>query len=89
MRLIDADELQIRYEYGFDDNGVLLVPYRDVKRCIESAPTVDIVKHGTWIIHHSGGCVCSACKRWLPFSHKPKYCENCGTKMDLEEQNES
>ena len=40
-RLIDADTLQIRAEYGYNDNGLLLVPLRDVKRSIDNAPTID------------------------------------------------
>lgn len=44
------------------------------------------IRHGRWIPHHSGGCSCSACNRWTPFSHGTKYCENCGAKMDSKEQ---
>ena len=43
MRLIDADTLKIRAEYGYNDNGLLFVPLRDVKRSIDNAPTVDAV----------------------------------------------
>ncbi len=43
MRLIDADAVKFRVEYGYDNNGVLLVPYRDIKKSIESAKTVDAV----------------------------------------------
>lgn len=38
---------------------------------------------GRWEEHHSGGCWCSACGRWVPYSHKPRYCENCGARMNL------
>ena len=44
MRLIDADKLLkdgIRVEYGYNDNGLILVPMRDVRKSIENAPTVD------------------------------------------------
>lgn len=27
MRLIDADALKFNFQYGYDDNGILLVPY--------------------------------------------------------------
>lgn len=40
MRLIDADAVKFRVEYGYDNNGVLLVPYRDIKKSIESTKTV-------------------------------------------------
>lgn len=43
MRLIDADAVKFNFQYGYDDNGVLLVPYRDAKKMIEAAKTVDAV----------------------------------------------
>ena len=43
MRLIDADAVKFRVEYGYDNNGDLLVPYRDIKKSIEAAKTVDAV----------------------------------------------
>lgn len=43
MRLIDADALKFNFQYGYDNNGILLVPYRDAKKLIEAAKTVDAV----------------------------------------------
>ncbi len=46
MRLIDADALLkdgITAEYGFGDDGLLLIPMRDVINSIKIAPTVDAV----------------------------------------------
>ena len=43
MRLIDADAVKFNFQYGYYDNGVLLVPYRDAKKMIEAAKTVDAV----------------------------------------------
>lgn len=43
MRLIDADAVKFNFQYGRDDNGILLVPYRDAKKLIEAAKTVDAV----------------------------------------------
>ena len=40
MRLIDADALKFNFQYGYDDNGILFVPYRDAKKMIEAAKTV-------------------------------------------------
>ena len=40
MRLIDADDLKFNFQYGYDDNGILFVPYRDAKKLIEAAKTV-------------------------------------------------
>lgn len=43
MRLIDADAVKFNFQYGYDDNGILLVPYREAKKLIEMAKTVDAV----------------------------------------------
>lgn len=43
MRLIDADAVKFNFPYGYDDSGILLVPYRDAKKLIEAAKTVDAV----------------------------------------------
>lgn len=43
MRLIDADAVKFNFQYDRDDNGILLVPYRDAKKLIEAAKTVDAV----------------------------------------------
>ena len=46
MRLIDADALLkdgITAEYGFGDDGLLLIPMRDVTNSIKIAPTVNAV----------------------------------------------
>lgn len=53
----------------------------------DAFPAADVVevRHGYWIDHHSGGSFCSACKRWVPYSHHPKYCETCGARMDKED----
>ena len=58
---------------------------------IETFPAADVVevRYGYWIDHHSGGSFCSACKRWVPYSHHPKYCENCGARMDKEDEHEA
>lgn len=41
MRLIDADAVKFKVEYGYDNNSILLVPYRDIKKSIEATKTVD------------------------------------------------
>ena len=55
---------------------------------MQAADVVE-VRHGYWIDHHSGGSFCSACKRWVPYSHHPKYCETCGARMDKEDEHEA
>ena len=59
-------------------------------QCIKEAPAADVVevRHGYWIDHHSGGSFCSACKRWVPYSHHPKYCETCGARMGKEDEHD-
>ena len=60
----------------------------DVDFGVDKIPAADVVevRHGYWIDHHSGGSFCSACKRWVPYSHHPKYCETCGARMDKEDE---
>lgn len=43
MRLIDADALELRYEFGYNHCGILCVPLRDVNESIKKAKTVDAV----------------------------------------------
>ena len=46
-RLIDANKLLkngIRVSYGFDNDGVLLIPIGDVIRSIKNAPTINDVE---------------------------------------------
>ena len=57
MRLIDADvllESGICAEYGYNDNGLLLIPMRDVTNSIRNAPTIDAVP----VVR------CRECKYW-------------------------
>lgn len=60
MRLIDADAVKFNFQYGRDDNGILLVPYRDAKKLIEAAKTVDAVpvvrcKECKWFADNNDG----------------------------------
>ena len=63
MRLIDANKLiknGLRVNYGFDDDGVLLIPIGDVIRSIKMAKTVDAVP----VVR------CRECKHWKPLGSK-------------------
>lgn len=63
MRLIDANKLiknGLRVNYGFDDDGVLLIPIGDVIRSIKMAKTVDSVP----VVR------CRECKHWKPSGSK-------------------
>lgn len=50
-RYIDADRIDIRAREGYDHDGVLYLPYRDVRKSLDSAPSIDI-------------CFCRECKYW-------------------------
>lgn len=88
MRLIDADALEFNFQYGRDDNGILLVPFRDAKKAVEAAKTVGAVpvSHGKWVpMYRSGvkverGYVSTCCDMWA--ERKSPYCPQCGARMD-------
>lgn len=89
MRLIDADELiEIAHRIRLDSR-------EQIERMIETAPTVDPVKHGHWIMPNKEKtdrplAECSHCGWYvtkggvLDFT----YCPNCGAKMDEVEKDE-
>lgn len=102
MRLIDADALLesgICAEYGYNDNGLLLIPMRDVTNSIRNAPTIDAepVRHGRWLynsyptVWYGHGeppeWVCSECEERAYNTYD--YCPNCCAKMDGEEDDEN
>ena len=43
MRLIDADKVKFKFPHGFDNNGILMVPYHSCKCSLDNSPTVDAV----------------------------------------------
>jgi hypothetical protein len=73
MRLIDADAVKFNFQYGRDDNGILLVPYRDAKKLIEAAKTVDAapVVRCKDCKHEFGGS-CSIC--WFQKRKPDDFC---------------
>ena len=42
-RYIDANKIDIRAREGYNHDGVLYLPYRDIKKSLDSAPSIDIV----------------------------------------------
>ena len=87
MRLIDADALdweRIEHEHGARHEAVV-----DCEQMVETAPTIDPVRHGRWedefkedaeaFVKHR--YVCTACSNWQTYG-KTAYCTNCGAKMD-------
>ena len=45
-RYIDADGIDIRAREGYDHDGVLYLPYRDVRKSLDTAPSIDIIRCG-------------------------------------------
>ena len=100
MRLIDADALveDIKSEIAEDkelypdkdwikyfDSGM-----RNVIRLVKRLPAQDPVKHGHWIFVEDmvSYIKCSECGDdicWVN-TKRPKYCPNCGAKMDSDDK---
>lgn len=78
-RYIDADKVL--------NNLPNDLPYKaSIKRVLIQVPTVDVVevRHGYWEYSRIGDriyCGCSECKE-APDCFEPRYCPNCGSKMD-------
>ena len=104
MRLVDADALMQTYakfvapsnNSDFENEPT----WNDAVSLLESAPTVDPIKHGHWISCDDDGdspykcSVCGGMKvnengEWLDICHqewsKMPYCAVCGAKMDVED----
>ena len=91
MRLIDADELfkwytgaRTKYPVGKDAEQYGTLMMYEIFDEIDSAPTVDPVKHGRWIEHGKNDNRCSLCG-WGVWVNTNNFCPNCGAKMDGEE----
>lgn len=75
MRLIDADAFEFNFQYGRDDNGILLVPLRDARKAIKAAKTVDALpvvrcrdcKHS---YEDLGGLYCSYGRAWIAWCQR-------------------
>ena len=90
MRLIDADALKAWFLRPYSNEET----YSNIDICsrINSAPTVDPVKHGHWVEQEhedwkwSKEYRCSECGKYRlmtnPFGREWNYCPNCGAKMD-------
>lgn len=96
MRLIDADALRAAmYHEAFEndasydeknplakwDSG-LWVRYKMFESCLESAPSIDAVKHGRWKYISFLTVECSECKTQIHDLEYSNFCPNCGSKMD-------
>lgn len=96
MRLIDADALarKLSSYTEYSDDGEQEINADAVFISIKEAPTVDAVEvvHGEWIYdsgdEYADHYHCSVCGEKIDLCNeiftemKPKYCPNCGAKMD-------
>lgn len=83
MRLIDADALK---EKAVDADYMPTWKWLSLSD-LETAPTIDPVKHGKWIGYSLTTnppkyvCCCSLCNEVV--EKKTEYCPNCGARMNL------
>ena len=84
-RYIDADKAKEKKVYS-KDRHEYVVPVAE----LDWLPTADVqeVRHGHWIFRGDYTSTCSCCNNDVDVDHKkePKYCPDCGAKMDEEEQ---
>ena len=93
MRLIDADRLLSFIEFDAEVISPEEHTAKDIVMMIKTAPTIDTVKHGKWIMLRDSNDlyreVCSVCYVGCPeCSGKSNYCPNCGADMKGEEDGE-
>lgn len=91
MRLIDADELLLRYSNSEDvptatpeEHNVYIAAVMDFFNHVGASPTIEAepVRHGEWCREEEYGVfwVCDQCG--FASEYKDNYCPNCGAKMD-------
>ena len=91
MRLIDADVLrEVMYHEAFEKDtdmqkwdGGCWIRYKMFRNAIESAPTIDPVRHGYWKETDDPMFrACSVCGYLEWGGLWNNYCPECGAKMD-------
>lgn len=99
MRLIDADALNAELEshvFSARTDGATVRNVRRIAEAIANAPTVDPVTHGKWVKYDPKKnqwewlALCSECGNCvdeydLINNEFPKFCANCGCRMDEKE----
>ena len=86
-------KIKLRFSDGYDNDGLLYVPFRSIQKCIDNTPTADVeeVKHGVWkdifeeriyalSLKYKHIRVCSVCEGQS--NRYYEYCPYCGAKMD-------
>lgn len=85
MRPIDADRLYNSLRRLCDETDCNIAIMPDVMGAVRDAPTVDAepVRHEHWEVSLDGDTFCSGCSTEHRLTGRiPKYCPNCGAKMD-------
>lgn len=90
MRQIDADALEVLIKENTNFSSYM--DMIEAIHCVNNAPTIDDVWHGKWqndnpdLLKGPPVWRCSVCDSALnnlPPDYTPKYCPNCGARMDL------
>ena len=86
-KYIDAEVVKLAIVDAVDKG--LATHAEDLAEIIDDLPDADVelVRHGIWIFNKKRHSRCSICgvQRDIHFQIFGNYCPNCGTKMDLEE----
>lgn len=87
-----AAKYRTEYEEFGDEAGTMADTFYDAAAEAENFPAADVkpVRHGRWI-NKKGGfwevAQCSVCgSPCITAGIPPRYCPNCGAKMDLEDE---
>ena len=89
-RLIDADAVCKRferYEQDCENVGDVVAAgvFADAIDEILDSPIIDpydLQPHGRWIVHHSGGLICSLCNHYIASDWRSPCCPICGARLD-------
>lgn len=87
QRLIDANVLKTVFDELYHKNRLGTCTKLTIHNLINTAPTIDPVRHGRWVYGEDIDIQCSLCgKDALTEGDyrqvKSNYCPNCGAKMD-------
>ena len=74
--------MKIRFSSGFDHDGILFIPYRDVEKHLKKLPSVQPRK-GKWAgkgdSEGFGIFICDNCGKFAMMEYD--FCPNCGADM--------
>lgn len=79
-RYIDAEKIELKFPDGYDNDGLLYVPFRSIQKCIDNTPTADVepvVRCAECKFFNredattNGMCRCDVNKLWQPAHFRP------------------